>query len=123
MEEVGNKGFNLMKMARIGLPVPPGFVIGTSFCAEYFKARSMPPGLVALIRSGVQELESATGLGFGSPRKPMLVSIRSGASVSMPGMMETILDVGLTDSTLNGLIRQTGNPRFAWDSYRRLIQA
>ena len=122
VDEAGSKGFNLMRMARIGLPVPPGFVLSTSFCAEYLRDGAMPPGLEELIRSGVQELENATGLGFGSTRKPMLLSARSGAAVSMPGMMETILDLGLCDSTLSGLIRLTGNPRFVWDSYRRLIQ-
>lgn len=122
VDEVGNKGFNLMRMARIGLPVPPGIIVGTSFCAAYLRDRALPPALMDLIRSGVQELETSTGLGFGSPRKPMLLSVRSGAAVSMPGMMETILDLGLCESTLGGLVRLTGNPRFVWDSYRRLIQ-
>jgi len=111
-----------MKMARAGLPVPPGFVIGTSFCAEYLRCRAMPPGIADLIRSGVAQLETSTGLGFGGNRKPMLLSVRSGAAVSMPGMMETILDIGLCDSTVGGLVRMTGNPRFVWDSYRRLVQ-
>ena len=122
LDEVGNKGFNLMKMARAGLPVPPGFVLGTSFCAEYLRKHKMPSGLDELIRSGVGQIERATGLGFGGSRKPMLLSVRSGAAVSMPGMMETILDLGLCDSTVASLVRMTGNPHFVWDSYRRLIQ-
>jgi pyruvate,orthophosphate dikinase len=122
VDEVGNKGYNLMKMARIGLPVPPGFVLATSFSARYLRDRTVPPGLVELIRSGVREIENATGLGFGGSRKPMLLSVRSGAAISMPGMMDTILDLGLCDSTLLGLVRLTGNPKFVWDSYRRLIQ-
>jgi pyruvate, orthophosphate dikinase len=121
-EEVGNKGFNLMKMARIGLPVPPGFILGTSFCAAYLRERSLSPAVLGLMKSGVHELENATGFQFGGSRKPMLLSVRSGAAVSMPGMMETILDLGLCDSTIGGLVRLTGNPRFVWDSYRRLIQ-
>src|SRR5271169_5545832 len=104
VEEVGNKGFNLMKMARLGLPVPPGFVLGTSFCAEYLRERSLSPAVLGLMKSGVQELENVTGFQFGGSRKPMLLSVRSGAAVSMPGMMETILDLGLCDSTLGGLV-------------------
>ncbi len=122
IEEVGSKAFNMMRMSRIGLPVPPGFVLGTSFCAEYLHIHSLPSGLIDLIRTGINQLEKSTGLTFGGKRKPMLLSIRSGAAISMPGMMDTILNVGLSNSTVDGLVRVTGNPRFAWDSYRRLIQ-
>jgi pyruvate,orthophosphate dikinase len=123
-DAAGFKAYNLWRMQRIGLPVPPAFVLGTGFCRAYFSAhRKAPPGLRALLAAHIRELEAASGLGFGSDRKPLLVSVRSGAPVSMPGMMETILDVGMNDATVRGMLRLTGNPRLAWDSYRRLIQS
>jgi pyruvate,orthophosphate dikinase len=118
--EVGNKAWNLMLMARAGLPVPPAFVLPTTWC------RRAQPANEAMLRQilseGIARLETTTGLAFGSSRHPLLVSVRSGAAVSMPGMMETVLDVGLNAETVESLIRLTGNPRLAWDSYRRLVQ-
>ncbi|MBV8488372.1 MAG: pyruvate, phosphate dikinase, partial [Planctomycetaceae bacterium] len=121
---VGNKGANLILMAEAGLPVPPGFVLPTSLCRSYFLGRQqLPEGTGELLRAGIREVEKVAGLCFGSDRRPLLLAVRSGAPVSMPGMLDTILNIGLTDRTLPALIRMTGNPRHAWDSYRRLIQA
>jgi len=114
--EVGNKAWNLMLMAQAGLPVPPAFVLPTSWCGRE------RPALAETLATGIARLEAATGLSFGAQRRPLLVSVRSGAAVSMPGMMETVLDVGLNAQTVEALIRLTGNPRLAWDSYRRLVQ-
>lgn len=119
-EEVGNKAWNLMRLAEAGLPVPPAFVLPTSW-----RRRLGSSGETALRRTlaeGVARLEAATGLKYGATRRPLLVSVRSGAAVSMPGMMETVLDVGLNGETVEALIRLTGNPRLAWDSYRRFVQ-
>jgi pyruvate,orthophosphate dikinase len=114
-ENMGSKAFNLLQMSTIGLPVPPALVIGTHF------TRSPDDCLLPLFSVGLPALESATGLMFGDPRQPLIVSVRSGAPVSMPGMMETLLNVGLCEATLPGLLRQTGHPRLVWDAYRRLI--
>jgi pyruvate,orthophosphate dikinase len=123
-DTVGFKAYNLMRMDQLGLPVPPAFVLGTGFCRDYFHRGGTPPdGLRDLLAAQVRELERATGLGFGSSRRPLCVSVRSGAAISMPGMMESILDVGLNDAAVRGLLRLTGNPRLAWDSYRRLVQS
>ena len=123
-ERVGFKAWNLMRMDRLGMPVPPAFVLGTAFCREYYRrGGSVPDGLRDLVAAQIRTLERTTGLGFGSIRKPLAVSVRSGAAISMPGMMETILNVGLNDATVRGLLRLTGNPRLAWDSYRRLVQS
>ncbi len=116
--EVGNKAWNLIRMAAAGLPVPPGFVLST----DWSRPRQDDPRLREALATGIGRLETATGLRFGSSRCPLVVSVRSGAAVSMPGMLETVLDVGLNAETVDGLIRLTGNPRLAWDSYRRLIQ-
>jgi pyruvate,orthophosphate dikinase len=113
--EVGGKAHNLMRMAALGLPVPPAFVLGTAWCAR--QARLAPQDWEGALHA----VEAASGLRFGDARRPLLVSVRSGAPVSMPGMMETLLDIGLCDATLPGLMRITGNPRLAWDSYRRLV--
>ena len=120
--EVGNKAMNLMEMATAGLPVPPGFVLTTAWCGHSDRPELNKSAQLRCLQQGIEGLERITGFGFGSPRKPLLVSVRSGAAISMPGMMETVLDVGVHDETVEGLIRQTGNPRLAWDSYRRLIQ-
>jgi len=112
----GNKAWNLMLMAQAGLPVPPAFVLPVSF------RRRRRVLLQQTLAEGITALETATGLRFGAARRPLLVSVRSGAAVSMPGMMETVLDVGLNMETVEGLIRLTGNPRLAWDSFRRLVQ-
>ena len=119
-EEVGNKAWNLMRMTAAGLPVPAGFVLPTSWCKAFRLEKHQE--LERSLTAGIAELESATGLVFGSPRRPLLVSVRSGAAVSMPGMMETVLDVGMNEETVEGLIGDTGNPRLAWDCYRRFIQ-
>lgn len=122
-EEVGFKALNLMKMHRANLPVPAGFVLCTHFCRQYLTSGNcLPQRLVAGMRSFIKHVENSTGLIFEGTRNPLLLSVRSGAAVSMPGMLETILNVGLGESTINALIRMTGNPRFAWDSYRRLVQ-
>lgn len=121
-EEVGNKAWNLMRMADAGLPVPAAFVLPTRWCRLRRAGKTDDGALREALATGISKLEAATGLGFGSTRKPLLVSVRSGARISMPGMMETVLDIGLTGDTVEGLIRLTGNPRLAWDSYRRLIQ-
>src|SRR6516162_2901039 len=121
---LGHKAANLIRMAEAGLAVPPGFVLATTLCREYFdRGHRLPDGFTELLAQHVREVEKATGLTFGGERRPLLVSVRSGAAVSMPGMMDTILNIGLSDRTLPALIRSTGNPRHAWDSYRRLIQA
>lgn len=119
-QEVGNKAWNLMRMAQVGLPVPPAFVLPTLWCRRLHAEPA--PMLRPTLAEGIARLEAATGLGFGLARRPLLVSVRSGAAVSMPGMMETVLDIGLNGDTVEGLIRLTGNPRLAWDSYRRLVQ-
>ncbi len=121
-EEVGNKAWNLMRMAAAGLPVPPGFVLPTGWCRQFRAGQADEAALQAVLADGIAALGTATGLGFGAARHPLLISVRSGAAVSMPGMMETVLDVGLNAQVVDGLIRQTGNPRLAWDSYRRLVQ-
>ncbi len=120
VREVGNKAWNLTLMAEIGLPVPPAFVLPTAWCQRPLAANDAV--LKDALAKGIAKLETATGLGFGATHRPLLVSVRSGAAVSMPGMMETVLNVGLNEDTAEGLIRLTGNPRLAWDSYRRLVQ-
>ncbi|MCV2355298.1 pyruvate, phosphate dikinase [Paucibacter sp. B2R-40] len=119
-QRLGFKAFNLLRMAELGLPVPPAFVLGTRFCADAdLRAEAAQPEVWA---PALQALEAASaGLRFGCAARPLLLSVRSGAPVSMPGMMETLLNIGLNDETVQGLIRQTGNPRLAWDAYRRLI--
>jgi len=121
-ELLGGKGANLADMTSIGLPVPPGFTITTEACADYSQAGGrMPAGCMDEVRRNVKLLEQTTGKLFGSNSDPLLVSVRSGAAVSMPGMMDTVLNLGLTDAAVKGLAQLTGNPRFAWDAYRRLI--
>ena len=119
---LGGKGANLAEMTSIGLPVPPGFTITTTTCAEYYQSDGkLPKGLQGSIRLNMSRLEKETGKKFGDDDNPLLVSVRSGAAVSMPGMLDTILNLGLTDQSVIGLGRQTGNRRFALDAYRRLI--
>ena len=120
---LGGKGANLAAMTKIGLPVPPGFTITTEVCVHYYKnGKKFPPDLLADLEKAVKWMEKETGKKLGDPKNPLLVSVRSGARDSMPGMMDTILNLGLNDSTAEGLSKATGNPRFAWDSYRRFIQ-
>ncbi|MBX3406914.1 MAG: pyruvate, phosphate dikinase [Phycisphaeraceae bacterium] len=119
---LGGKGANLADMTSIGLPVPPGFTITTDTCALYYKAgKRIPHGLMNEVQANVSKLEKETGKKFGDPANPLLVSVRSGAAASMPGMMDTILNLGLTDAAAEGLAKATGNKRFAYDAYRRLI--
>jgi pyruvate,orthophosphate dikinase len=120
---LGGKGANLAEMASLGLPVPPGFTITTEVCAWFYAHdRSYPPGLAEEVREALAGVEQLTGMRFGDPERPLLVSVRSGAPVSMPGMMDTVLNLGLNDGTVEGLARASGDRRFAFDSYRRFIQ-
>ena len=121
--QLGGKGANLAEMANIGLPVPPGFTITCQTCMEYANAgNTWPEGALDTIREYRVDLEARMGKKIGDAEDPLLVSVRSGAPMSMPGMMDTVLNLGLNDQSINGLIKQTDNPRFAWDSYRRFIQ-
>src|SRR5215468_3338244 len=120
---LGGKGANLAEMARLGLPVPPGFTISTEVCTYYYAhAHGYPAVLKKQVAEALGRVEKALGKRFGDPDQPLLVSVRSGARASMPGMMDTILNLGLNDQTVQGIIRQTGNQRFAYDSYRRFVQ-
>lgn len=120
---LGGKGANLAEMASIGLPVPPGFTIGTPMCAVYYdNGEQFPDSVKAEVKGGIAHIEGVTGKTFGNPADPLLVSVRSGARVSMPGMMDTVLNLGLNDQTVEGLAATSGDERFAWDSYRRFIQ-
>ena len=116
---MGFKAWNLLRMAQWRLPVPPAFVLGTHYCVAT-DARELTSGS-SCGRPACALWNDATGLSFGDARRPLLLSVRSGAPVSMPGMMATILNVGLCDATVGGLLRQTGNPRLIWDAYRRLV--
>ncbi len=123
-ETVGAKAANLIRMASAGLPVPPGFVLGTEICAAHDDGQGrLDADVTVLIERGVRHVEEATGLCFGASRRPLLLAVRSGAARSMPGMLDTILNVGLCDATVPGLLRETGDPVFVWDSYRRLVQS
>lgn len=119
---LGGKGANLAEMTNIGLPVPPGFTITTQACRHYLESGTVPGGLDAEIEANLKDLEKAMGRRLGQPDDPLLVSVRSGARYSMPGMMETVLNIGLNEESVVGLAAQGGDERFAWDSYRRLIQ-
>src|SRR5512135_1044724 len=119
---LGGKGANLCEMTQIGLNVPPGFTITTEACLAYLDKNQLPAGLMDSIREHMKTLEKKTGKGFGSADNPLLVSVRSGSAMSMPGMMDTILNLGLNETSLKGLIKQTSNERFAWDAYRRFVQ-
>ena len=119
---LGGKGANLCEMTQIGLNVPPGFVISTVACLAYLEKNSLPNGVMDQVHANMRALEAKTGKGFGDPDNPLLVSVRSGSAMSMPGMMDTILNLGLNSATLQGEIRHTGDPRFGYDAYRRFIQ-
>src|SRR3954469_21762104 len=120
---LGGKGAGLAEMTRAGLPTPPGFTITTEACNDYFAAGGrLPDGLWDDVLEAMREVERRSGKGFGDTSNPLLVSVRSGAKFSMPGMMDTVLNLGLNEETLNGLIALTGNERFGWDAYRRFIQ-
>ncbi|KKI17799.1 pyruvate, phosphate dikinase [Sphingomonas sp. Ag1] len=120
---LGGKGANLAEMASIGLPVPPGFTISTAMCTRYYEeGETFPDSVRAEVAQGIAHIEAITGKTFGDATDPLLVSVRSGARVSMPGMMDTVLNLGLNDQTVEGLASASGDERFAWDSYRRFIQ-
>src|SRR4249920_416932 len=122
-ELLGGKGVGLAEMTQLGVPVPAGFTITTDACRAYMQdGQQLPEGLGAEIDEHLDSLEQKTGKRFGDSSDPLLVSVRSGAAVSMPGMMDTILNLGLNDDAVEGLAKATDNPRFAYDSYRRLIQ-
>jgi len=124
-ELLGGKGANLAEMTRLGLPVPPGFTLSTEACSDYYTEgpeRTWPEGLKKQVLEKLTLLEKITGRKFGSGEEPLLVSVRSGAAVSMPGMMDTVLNLGLNENSIESLINKTGNPRFVWDAYRRFIQ-
>jgi len=120
---LGGKGANLAEMTNLGIPVPPGFTISTDVCAAYYENKNnYPKGIKEEVEAGLKKLEGVMKKKLGDPDDPLLVSVRSGAAVSMPGMMDTILNLGMSDKAVKGLADKTGNPRFAWDAYRRLIQ-
>jgi len=119
---LGGKGANLAEMTNLGLPVPPGFTITTKTCIEYLSnGEKMPAGLMDEVVEALRDVEQNMGKKLGDPANPLLVSVRSGAKFSMPGMMDTVLNLGLNDATLDGIIKLTGNPRFGYDAYRRFI--
>ena len=121
-ELLGGKGANLAEMASLGLPVPPGFTISTQVCNHHAERGGYPDGLTDEVTEALKKVETRVGAGFGDPSNPLLVSVRSGAPASMPGMMDTVLNLGLNDTTVRGLAEQAGDERFAYDSYRRFIQ-
>ena len=121
-ELLGGKGAGLAEMSSIGIPVPPGFTITTEVCTEYYKGgKKTPKGLEAEMKAAMKKVEALTGKKFGDNKDPLLVSVRSGAKFSMPGMMDTVLNLGLNDETVEALAKKSGNARFAWDSYRRFV--
>jgi pyruvate,orthophosphate dikinase len=126
-DEIGSKAANLARMAALGLPVPPAFIVPIAICADIAgKGDSSTVAmrqLAEMLRDGIAWLETATGKVFGDRRRPLLVSVRSGAATSMPGMLDTALNVGCTAAATRGLIRMTGNPGFAWDCRRRFVEA
>ena len=120
---LGGKGANLAEMTSIGLPVPPGFTITTEVCTEFYKNnQTYPESLAATVTENLKMVEALMDRRFGDPHNPLLVSVRSGARASMPGMMDTILNLGLNDATVLGIIAQSGDERFAYDAYRRFVQ-
>jgi pyruvate,orthophosphate dikinase len=122
-ELLGGKGANIAEMTNIGLPVPPGFTISTAMCKHYFEHKGKyPKTFPADVLKALRKVEQLTKKKFGDPTNPLLVSVRSGAKASMPGMMDTILNLGLNDETIRGIIDKSKNERFAFASYRRLIQ-
>src|SRR5205823_13369366 len=122
-ELLGGKGANLAEMCLIGLPVPAGFTITTEVCTYFYdRGKTYPPELKKEVEVSLRQTEEVMAAKFGDAKNPLLVSCRSGARVSMPGMMDTVLNIGLNEATLKGLIDKTGNERFAWDSYRRFVQ-
>ena len=119
---LGGKGANLAEMVKLGLPVPPGFTITTEACRAYLSEGRVPPEVRVEVTQRLRDVEDLIGRTLGDSEEPLLLSVRSGAKFSMPGMMETVLNVGLNDDTVHSLASFAGDERFAWDSYRRLIQ-
>ena len=120
---LGGKGAGLSEMTRLKLPVPPGFTITTQVCNQYYEnGRMLPKNVMPLVMKNIVKIEKKTNKKWNSTKNPLLVSVRSGAAISMPGMMDTILNLGLNEKTVEGFAKQTNNPRFSWDSYRRFIQ-
>ena len=120
---LGGKGAGLSEMTKLKLPVPPGFTITTEVCNKYYENKKhLPKDLMSEVSKNISKVEKKTGKKWNSNTNPLLVSVRSGAAISMPGMMDTILNLGLNDQTVLGLTKKTNNSRFAWDSYRRFIQ-
>ena len=120
---LGGKGCDLAEMTNLKIPVPAGFTITTEVCTAYYtNKKKYPPGLREQVKKGLAKVEKAMGAEFGEAKNPLLLSVRSGARVSMPGMMDTILNLGLNERTIKGLIEKSGDARFAYDSYRRFIQ-
>ena len=118
---LGGKGANLAEMANMGIPVPPGFTITTEVCVDYLRLGTLPEGLTQSVREGLEWLERGLGKRFGGTENPLLLSVRSGARSSMPGMMDTVLNLGLNDVTVRALAKQSQSERFALDAYRRLL--
>ncbi|MBQ8907319.1 MAG: pyruvate, phosphate dikinase, partial [Clostridia bacterium] len=122
-ELLGGKGANLAEMTKIGLPVPQGFTISTEACTRYYEdGKQIHPEIMEEIMQNIVKMEAITGKKFGDKENPLLVSVRSGARASMPGMMDTILNLGLNEDVVEVLSKKSGNPRWAWDCYRRFIQ-
>ena len=122
-ELLGGKGANLAEMTKIGLPVPQGFTISTEACTRYYEdGKQIAPEIMAEIEANIVKMEEITGKKFGDKENPLLVSVRSGARASMPGMMDTILNLGLNEDVVEAIAAKSGNPRWAWDCYRRFIQ-
>ena len=121
-ELLGGKGANLAEMTNLGIPVPPGFIITTEICYFFSQNNDYPDGFAQQLDKNLKLLEIKMGKKFGDAKNPLLVSVRSGAASSMPGMMDTILNLGLNDETVNGLIKKIGNDRFVYDCYRRFVQ-
>jgi len=120
---LGGKGAGLCEMTKLKLPVPPGFTITTEVCKMYYtNNKKLPKTLIPEVKKNIAKIEKRTGKKWNSKENPLLVSVRSGAAISMPGMMDTILNLGLNDETVEGLAKKSSNPRFAWDSYRRFVQ-
>jgi len=119
---LGGKGAGLAEMTNLGVPVPPGFTISTELCNAYINTRTYPAELEAEVAANLRRVEQAVGRRFGAAERPLLVSVRSGAAVSMPGMMDTILNLGMNDRVAEALAQETGNPSFAYDAYRRFVQ-
>ncbi|MDT8271933.1 MAG: pyruvate, phosphate dikinase [Desulfomonilia bacterium] len=119
---LGGKGANLAEMTNLGIPVPPGFTISTDMCTKYYETGGLPKDLKTQVKEAIRKVERLMGLGFGDPEAPLLFSVRSGSRASMPGMMDTVLNLGINDETVHGLIKMSGNERFAYDCYRRFIQ-